>query len=195
MERLFDLLSDSDRLELAEHLPTFDGRTLDFDAQTFVDGLRHVSKYLGDPGWLVYQYGTVGPLRQANHQFFLELRRIVTLTLELHELVRHPGFTKLIEGLRNVPQFFDTLFEIQVALVFSRSEATARLEFSSEHLVRGHLKRPEFDAETSIGKLSVECKRSHILVQQAVCRFNMLSLLRAGPQPRERIDECDTSAV
>ncbi len=162
-------------MQLATYLPAFDNRTFDFAPSTFADGLRYTSAYLDAPDWLVYQWGMVGPLKHANHQSPLDLTRIVTLGLELHELSKHENFSKLIEGLGNSPQFVDTLFEIQVASFFSRLKGTTAMQFSPVHSVRGRSKSPEFDAETSIGAVSVECKRPHVFVQAAAERFRKVA--------------------
>lgn len=175
MEKRFDLRRRADLEELASFLPSFDARTLDVPAPIFVQALVDVSTFLGEPDWLVYQFGTVGPFHDGTTQHPLELARIVQLGLDLRELSQHENFDALLGGFRNPPQFIDTIFEAQAAAFFSRLTSTKRLHFSPEYEVRGQVKRPEFDVVNDCGMLSVECKRPHLHVQRAAQTFHRLA--------------------
>jgi hypothetical protein len=161
VERQFDLRLAGDREELAEHLPTFDGRTFAVPPGVFVQGLSDVAHFLRNPDWLVYQWGALGHVSSGKRRITLDLERIVELGLELRDLSAYDGFLTLVSGFGNPTQFLDTLFEVRVASMFSRSNATSSLVFSPLYTVRGRRKTPEFDAHTVVGMLSVECKQRH----------------------------------
>jgi hypothetical protein len=171
MERKFDLRLQADRQELAAFLPSFDGRTIDIPPTIFVDALRDAAFFLGNPEWLTYQWGTVGPFRQGNNVQGVELRRLVELGLELRDLSRHKNFDALLSQFSNPSQFFDTMFEVRVASLFSRFITTERMEFSPPYTVRDRKKHPDFDVFNPLGLFTVECKRPHIFVQRATETF------------------------
>lgn len=116
MDRKFDLRLQADREALATFLPSFDGRTINIPPAIFVDALRDASNFLGNPEWLTYQWGTVGPFRYGNNQNPVELSRIAELGLELRDLSRHENFDALIAQFANPSQFFDTLFEVRAGI-------------------------------------------------------------------------------
>ena len=126
-----------------------------------MEGLADVAHFLADPEWLVYEWGMLGPMLGRKSVFPLDLERIVLLGHELRDLSRHEGFSLLLKGFSNPTQFHDCMFEVQIASIFGRLNATTSLKLAPVHVVRGREKRPEFDIETSIGPLSVECKRPH----------------------------------
>lgn len=171
MEKKFDLRQQQDREELAGFLPSFDSRKLDMPVGVFVEALRDVSAFLGDPDWLTYQWGTVGPFRDGTTQHPLELGRVVQLGLELRDLSQHDNFEALLVGFGNPPQFLDTMFEAHTASFFSRLNTTKRLRFAPVHTVRGHEKCPDFDVINEFDVFSVECKRPHLHVQRAAETF------------------------
>jgi len=176
MERAFDLRKQLDREELATFLPNIDGRRIDIPASSFIDGLKDVSAFLGNPDWLIYQWGTVGPLRHGKTQHPLELRRLVELGLELRDLSRHDNFKTLLTGFANPPQFFDTMFEVRTASFFSRLETTEHMRFAPKFKVRGRDKHPEFEFHNRLGMFAVECKRPHLFVQRAAGTFHAIAV-------------------
>ncbi len=86
---------------------------------------------------------------------------MLNLTRVLKKLRVFKGFDKLIGGFRNPTQLLATIFEIQVADWCLQRAVTHSLEFSPDVSVKGGVKRPELLWETTLGKLYVECKRSH----------------------------------
>jgi hypothetical protein len=161
MERSFDLREATDREALACYLPMFDGRTYRMSSEAFTQGLSAVATFLNDPEWLIYQSGMLGPIGGEKHAYHVDLERIVVLGHELLDLSQCEGFTLLVDGFFNPSQFSDSLFEARTASIFNRLNATASVAISRQHVVRGRRKRPDFDVETAIGSLSVECKRRH----------------------------------
>jgi hypothetical protein len=161
VDKGFDLRLAWDREELASYLPTFDGRTFRVSSEDFVSGLAHVSKYLGQPEWLTYRWGVLGPLPSGKSSLHLDLERIVILGHELQRLSVYDGFEQFLRGFANPAQFHDALFEAQVATIFATRRCTQCLTFAVKHDVRGHKRRPEFDLETTLGPMSIECKRRH----------------------------------
>lgn len=175
MLKAFDLRKQLDREELATFLPNIDGRRIDIPAPAFIDGLKDASAFLGDPDWLIYRWGTVGPLRHGKTDHTLELRRLVELGLELRDLSRHDNFETLLTGFANVPQFFDTMFEVRTASFFSRFETTEYMRFAPQFMVRGHKKHPEFEFHNRLGRFAVECKRPHLFVHRAATKFRAIT--------------------
>lgn len=171
MNKKFDLRLQLDREELATFLPSFDGRTIDIPPTIFVDALRDASSFLDNPEWLTYQWGTVGPFRYGNNQNPVELRRVVELGFELRDLSRHENFVALLAQFANPSQFFDTLFEVCVASLFSRFKTTTHMRFAPPYAIRHHEKHPEFDVCNHLGVFTVECKQPHMFVQRATQTF------------------------
>jgi hypothetical protein len=171
MDRKFDLRLQADREALAASLPSFDGRTINIPPTIFVEALRDVSNFLGNPEWLTYQWGTVGPFSNGNSQNPVELSRITELGLELRDLSRHENFDALLAQFANPSQFFDTLFEIRVASLFSRFKSTTHMRFAPPYAIRHHEKHPEFDVCNDLGVFTIECKQPHMFVQRATQTF------------------------
>jgi hypothetical protein len=159
MERRFDLRNPSEREQLAAFLPAFDARVFNIPSDAFIQGLADVAEYLGNPEWLTYQWGILGPLRAGKRLLHVELERIILLGHELRSIAALSGFAEFIRPFSNISQFYDCLFEARIASMFARLNATSNMVLVPEHTVRGRLKRPEFDAETVVGSLSVECKQ------------------------------------
>lgn len=126
---------------------------------------------MGNPEWLIYQWGTVGPFRYGNNQIPVELSRIAELGLELRDLSGHENFDALIAQFANPSQFFDTLFEVRVASLFSRFKTTTHMRFAPPYAIRHHEKHPEFDVCNHLGVFTVECKQPHMFVQRAAQTF------------------------
>ena len=156
MDRKFDLRLQADREALAAFLPSFDGRTIDIPPTIFVDALKDAANFLGNPEWLTYQWGEVGPYRQGNNLQGVGLRRLVELGLELRDLSRYKNFDALVSQFSNPSQFFDTMFEVRVASLFSRLLTTECIEFSPAYTVRDRKKHPDFDVFNQVGLLTVE---------------------------------------
>jgi hypothetical protein len=172
MDRKFDLRLQADRDDLASFLPSVDGRTIDIPPAMFVGALKDAADFLGNPEWLTYQWGTVGPYRQGNNVQGVELRRLAELGLELRDLSKHKNFDGLVSQFSNPSQFFDTMFEVRVASLFSRLVTTERMEFCPPYVVRDRRKHPDFDFFSPLGLITVECKRPHTFVQRAAETFN-----------------------
>lgn len=175
MERRFDLREASDRRELASYLPNVDGRTIQVPPREFEASLHSLSTHLGEPDWLTYQFGVVGPLRNGNEQQPLDLAKTLELGLDLRELSGRDNFAALLEGFHNPPQFTATMFEAHSASFFSRLQTTRGLRFSPQRQTRGHDKRPDFEVYNEIGDFLVECKRPHMMVQRAVNTFGAIA--------------------
>jgi hypothetical protein len=175
MDRKFDLREQHDRAELAEFLPTFDGRTIEVPAPVFVEALSFLSDCLGQPDWLTYQWGMVGPLHDGKTQHPFDLPQIVHLALELKELSTRDNFAALLAGFSNPPQFLDTVFETHTASFFSRLRTTNGITFSPARTARGHDKRPDFEVNNEVGPILVECKRPHPVVQRAAETFKTIT--------------------
>lgn len=174
MERKFDLRRQQDREVLAGFLPTIDSQRIVVPPPVFVGALTDVSCFLGEPEWLTYQWGMVGPLRDGKTLHPLALGRVVRLGLELRDLSRHDNIEALLAGFANPRQFFDTMFEAHTASFFSRLNTTRRLRFAPVYTVRGRQKCPDFDVINEFEALSVECKRPHLLVQRAARMFQRI---------------------
>jgi len=85
------------------------------------------------------------------------------------------NFKMVLEGFFNPPQFLDSLFEIKVAYFFSTLPSFIDLRFAPKYMVRGRLKRPEFEIVTTNGLYCVECKRPHIHAQLALKSLQAVS--------------------
>jgi hypothetical protein len=85
----------------------------------------------------------------------------------------YENFDKLLEGFSNPPQFQEAVFETKVAYLFSLLPTISNLIFSPEHYVKGKLKRPEFDAISEFGLLSIECKRPHLHLHEAIEHYRL----------------------
>lgn len=167
-----------------------DNRMINIPCAIFVDALKDASEFLGNPEWLTYQWGIVGPFRDGINQTPIELSQIAQLGLELRDLSRHENFAALIAQFSNPTQFFDTMFEVRVASLFSRFNGTTRMCFAPLYVLRNHEKRPEFDVHNHLGLFTVECKQPHMFVQRAAQRFRTISkavheALKAAGWPNE----------
>lgn len=156
-------------------LPEFDGRIFDFSRDDFLSGLASAALYLGNPNWMVYQWGCFILHVGVQSQLILSLDQVVALGLQLQRLSRFENFEGLIAGFRNPPQFEDTLFEVKVANLFAQLDWVEMIRFAPEQKVRGRVKRPDFKATGIYGTLYVECKRCHMLFQKALSSLKKMS--------------------
>lgn len=140
-----------------------------------MQGLADVAHFLADPEWLIYQWGVLGPFGSGKSLLHLDLERIVLLGHELRDLSRHEGFSYFLKSFSNPTQFNDCLFEAHIASMFGRLNATKSLVLGPVHVVRGREKHPEFDIETSVGPLSVECKQRHPYAHESSERLRSIA--------------------
>lgn len=168
MDQPFDCNLEKGRLELADLLPKIDDITLTIDRVSFIEPLATVSRFLGAPDWLVYQWGSFRPFKAGPHKLVFSLPQVLDVGVHLRALSAYENFNVMLKGFSNPTQFEDTLFEAKVAYLFHSSPGVSRLRFAPEYTVRGRLKRPEFEAESRQGRVCVECKRPHLDAQKAL---------------------------
>lgn len=171
METPFDIRIPSDRVALAEKLPKIDNRQFNISKQNFIKCLAALAEYLGNPDWMLYQWGAFLPIPCGGISLQLDLKTAIELGVQLNAISKYRNFDRHLAGFFNSTQFPDSMFETRVAYLFSSLPTVSDLVFSPEHIVRGKLKRPEFDATTKKGVVSVECKRPHTHLQKAVVFF------------------------
>ena len=171
MKNSFDLRINADREALSRFLPTIDKYTFTISRSDFIEALSSLSTFLKDPEWMIYQYGTLGPIPAGETKLIFSLPRACELGIWLRALSKFKNFTKLLAGFSNPPQFEDTCFEAKVAYWFSMQPTVRDISFSPAYLVSGRMKNPDFDVSGTFGNVTVECKRPHPYVQKAFQKF------------------------
>jgi hypothetical protein len=174
MEQALDLRLNSDRKALARLLPTIDGHNFTLAPRTFIEALEDVATFLRNPEWMVYQWGAFLPIRSTKYGFHLLLSDVVNLGVRLRHLSKFRNFDQLLTGFFNPTQFEDSIFEVEVASYFASLPSINELVFSPSYIVRGRLKKPEFEANGQAGVIAVECKRPHLHVQKANESFRQM---------------------
>lgn len=174
MKEAFDLRLSKDREALADLLPTIDNQTYSVPRQTFIEALADFSTFLGNPDWMIYQWGSLRPIPAGHSSLVLNLYDACELGVHLKCLSQFANFDKFLEGFLNPPQFQDARFEAKVAYWFASLKTITNIVLWPEYTIRGRIKRPDFDATSRIGNISVECKRPHIYVQNASQKFQRL---------------------
>jgi uncharacterized protein YaaR (DUF327 family) len=186
MNEAFDLRLKKDRETLANYLPTIDNYTFIISRRDFIEALSSLSLFLREPEWLIYQYGTLGPIPTGSSKLVFSLSRACELGMWLRDLSIFRDFDKLLVGFSNPTQFEDSCFEAKVAHWFSTLPAVGDIIFSPSYLVNGRFKNPDFDVNGIYGSLTVECKQPHHYVQQAFQKFNnAVSEFQAAMKKRE----------
>jgi hypothetical protein len=128
----FDIRIDKDRISLSALLPEFDGRVFNFSRDDFLAGLAYAALYLGNPDWMVYQWGCFELPTGGRTKLVLGLDQVVALGLQLQRLSRFEKFEVLIAGFHNPPQFEDTCFEVKVANFFAQLDWIEMIRFAPE---------------------------------------------------------------
>lgn len=172
MNKPFDIRVSTDRIALANHLPTIDNKTFDSTKQDFIDSLASLATYLKNPDWMIYQWGAFYPIPCGEINRQLDLNAAIELGTQLRTLSNSINFKQHLDGFFNPTQFQDTIFETQVAYLFASLPSIKEIRFAQEHLVRDSLKKPDFDAVGNNSSVSVECKRPHMHIQEAVVNNN-----------------------
>lgn len=167
MDRPYDVRIKADRKALADLLPTIDTHTFAIDRDTFIDALETVGRHLNNPEWLIYRWGAFYPIPCGSFSSGFSLDQMVKFGIYLKNANGFDNFKMVLKGFFNPPQFLDSLFEVKVAYLFSILPSFIDLRFAPEYIVRGRLKRPEFEITTTNGLYCVECKRPHIYAQLA----------------------------
>jgi hypothetical protein len=167
MDRPYDVRIKADRVALADLLPTIDTHTFAIDRDTFIGALETVGQHLNNPEWLIYRWGVFYPIPSGAFSSGFSLDQMVEFGIYLKNANRFDNFKMVLKGFFNPPQFLDSLFEVKVAYLFSTRPSFIDLRFAPEYMVRGLLKRPEFEITTTNGRYCVECKRPHIHAQLA----------------------------
>jgi len=160
---------------LADFLPKIDQTFFSIDRSQFIDAISVVARFLNNPEWLVYQWGSFRPFDAGLSQLLLGLTEVVNLGIQLQALCDCENFESLLEGFLNPTQFQDTLFETKVAFFFYTLPSVYSLKFAQEYTIRGRIKRPEFVVSTNQGLLCVECKRPHLYAQKALLRLHRVA--------------------
>lgn len=171
MKEAFDLRLSKDREALADLLPTIDNQTYSVPRQTFIEALADFSTFLGNPDWMIYQWGSLHPIPAGHSSLVLNLYDACELGVHLKCLSQFANFDKFLEGFLNPTQFQDARFEAKVAYWFTSLKTITNIVFSPKYTIRGRIKRPDFDATSRTGNISIECKRPHIYLQKASQKF------------------------
>jgi len=171
----FDIRIEEDRISLSDFLPEFDGRVYEFTRDDFLAGLASAALYLGNPDWMVYQWGCFELPTGGKTKRIFSLDQLITLGLQLQRLSCFENFEGLIVGFRNPPQFEDTCFEVKVANLFAQLDWVEVIRFAPEQKVRRRVRRPDFEVTGIYGTLYVECKRWHIFFKKALISLNDIS--------------------
>lgn len=176
MKEPFDIRAEKDRLSLSRLLPAFDGTTFSVGQDDFLDGLSGAALCLGNPDWMVYQWGCfVLPGGGPQAKLVLSLDQVATLGLQLRRLSRFENFEEMVAGFANPSQFEDTRFEVRVADLFAQRGWVQTIRFAPEVRVRGRTRRPDFEASGINDRVYVECKRCHLFFQKALLSLNKIS--------------------
>ncbi|MDP3097879.1 MAG: hypothetical protein Q8M86_08035 [Syntrophales bacterium] len=162
-------------MSLSDFLPEFDGQIFDFNRDDFLAGLASAALHLGNPDWMVYQWGCFVLPTGSKMKLVLSLDQLITLGLQLQRLSCFENFEGLIAGFHNPSQFQDTCFEVKVANLFAQLDWVKTIRFAPEQKVRGRVKRPDFEATGIYGALYVECKRCHVFSQKTLISLNDIS--------------------
>lgn len=171
MKEAFDLRLSKDREALADLLPTIDNQTYSVPRQTFIEALADFSTFLGNPDWMIYQWGSLRPIPAGHSSLVLNLYDACELGGHLKCLSQFANFDKFLEGFLNPTQFQDARFEAKVAYWFTSLKTITNIVFSPKYTIRGRIKRPDFDATSRTGNISIECKQPHIYLQKASQKF------------------------
>lgn len=140
-------------------------------------GLEVLARLFPNAEWLaVDQYAggalviPTGPKAKSH----FSLASAIQLGLRLNRFEQCEGFESLLSGFRNPTQFFDSVFEAEIADFCLSREGCQGLRFSPEYLVKGELKHPDFVVMTPRGPIVCECKRSHEKDRQYFKRFERI---------------------
>ena len=124
-------------------------------------GLTTLAKHFPDADWLEISRHLGGSLlipTGRKRTSMLSLGSAVRLGLQLSHLRDCEGFGQFLRGFTNPTQFFDSMFEAEIAdFCLSRPRCTA-VQFAPEYDVGGHLRHPDFSLVTAAGLLVCECK-------------------------------------
>lgn len=122
-------------------------------------GIESLAIHFPDAPWLIvpqYLGGSFHLQVSAKHTQSIPLLDMIALGLQLARLKECDGFEVFLSGFANLMQFRDSMFEASMAdYCLARSHA---LRFSPEYEVRGHLKHPDFEMDSDLGKIVCECK-------------------------------------
>ena len=109
----------------------------------------------------------------ADHVF--DLYKAWQLGLQINTFSSCPGFDELIKTIQSNPQkIADFMFEAEVAFICSRTLASEDFKFNQQYLINEHLRKPDFEFTSDLGKVIVECKRLHPSELQLYKRYEKL---------------------
>jgi hypothetical protein len=172
MDQRFDVRAQDDRRRLSEYLPTIDGTTFHVTAARFETLLETLATWLGNPDWLTYQYGAFLLGRPDRPYGPISLGTLIELANRLQTLSGFSGFEQMLSGLRNVTQFYDTIFETRVAELFVGLPDFRDLHFAPSYRVRRSTKRPDLRVSVATKTFVVEAKAPKLLSQRAGQKFS-----------------------
>jgi hypothetical protein len=175
MDRPYDVRIKADREALSDLLPTIDTHNFAIDRDAFIDALEAVGQHLNNPEWLIYRWGAFYPIPCGTFNSGFSLDQMVEFGIYLKNANRFDNFKMVLKGFFNPPQFLDSLFEVKVAYLFSTLLSFIDLRFAPEYMIRGRLKRPDFEITTTNRLYCVECKRPHVYAQLALKSLQAVS--------------------
>ena len=157
----FDITVAAGRRDLAQrHVSNPRDDTL--TAPQIETGLESLILYLGPQPWMIWRWGGFNVPTGGRSTRLTDAGEAARLGLDLATVAHCEGFDEFVKGFRNPTQFDDSMFEAQMARWCVERRAVNALGFGPEYDVRGHLKHPDFEIETPIGRVVCECKRLHL---------------------------------
>ena len=156
----FDITTAAGRRGLAErHVSNSRDDTL--TAPQITTGLESLVSYLGAQPWTIWRWGGFNVPTGSKSTRLTDTGQAAQLGLDLAAVAHCEGFRDLLKGFGNPTQFDDSMFEAQMARWCIQRRAVKSLRFGPEYVVRGHVKHPDFEIQTPIGRIVCECKRLH----------------------------------
>ncbi len=160
LHRNLDLRQPSGVKKLLEVIARCPG-SVSYQPEDIQKGITTLARLFPSAHWLElsrYMGGSLLIPTGRNRTSVLSLTSAVSLGLQLSRLERCEGFGEFLRGFTNPTQFFDTMFEANVADFCLSQPRCAALQFAPEYHVRGNLRRPDFSLVTVAGLVVCECK-------------------------------------
>jgi hypothetical protein len=139
------------------------------------DGLRSLVQYLGRQPWMTWQWGAFSIPTGHRSTRVTNAGEAAQLGLDLAAVAHCDNFGELLKGFANPTQFDDSMFEVRMARWCLERRAVRSLRFGPTYIVRGHVKRPDFEIATPIGLIVCECKRLHLGTGDLMARLGKIS--------------------
>jgi hypothetical protein len=169
-----DITTARGRRDLAHRhvsIPRDDSLTI-FEIES---GLEALVAHLGPQAWMTWRWGAFSIPVGHRSTRSTNAGEAAQLGLDLAALAHCHGFAHLLGGFRNPTQFDDSIFEARMARWCLQRPAVRSLRFGAEYRVRAHVKRPDFEIATPIGRVVCECKRLHLGAGDLVARLNKIA--------------------